>query len=886
MLNMPGHHSHSAQTQPATLLEPQSHRPQDVKVSQTRGGVLIFSWVEVSLQFVFLVFLLVGIALFPREPFPVYLVAMDFACAVLLGVYYYIRYFVAKIWSPWLTHFIVVWAVGSAYLGALLYMVVPSIRGSLLGVSYVGIGYVARFYLFTHSIRRMLARLQSMNPKYEPFVIQLINTAVSLACHWLAVSTLLHVLVYNIYRSEPLEFNFFDTMYYICLCLINGPTNDLIFDSTVSRLVVIALILAVFLTVPDEFSKLSQAYQTLRRKRDKLDLLVYQFTMDQRLFAFIITGHLTLNSVMAMLTIPHKLLAVFVSPTNPVLLLDNRPLEPELEAFLKCQPWATMVHFYQYKEMNDHVLKQVGRLSNLVHIVADYNASLKDTVENVQQQDERNLQLGRRFSGWNQHHRRFVTPDCVKIQVVLHKSLELARKVCPQTPVVCLDDIFTSLFVHSTAAFGFSTLTMLFGTTLEEHFMKQFYKIAISITSKNSDYWEGPTGQAISLFSLNQGSFFMPGFRDSNDEAYQDHLSEWKQSSSTIYLGAKLRLGPVSTTDTISESLPVKFIHNSRKISPDRLFTHFVLNPVHPELRQSRIPLLLSSHIRPNFHYFKLLPMAKKISTDSAFTELMSDKDKTTVTLNSETTQMLHTTMEILEPPSEKSVEPSPQPIGMGYTDNEMDMVDPLPCKDHLVICDYLNQISRQVLPFIRQARMAHNQPQLPVVLITDFPLSSALRKRLRALGQLYIVRGTPHLFNNLKRANVIQARAVVAFHWVDDTHPEKPVTLAVLSQQLRSLNPRVPLVRFASSAVFRRLEDTLENFRCDPQQRFLEYWGPLVSGEGIYMDLGHYLIHKTTTYHNLNTFLFPRAILGSSYWTTLDLDKLPFSIKPTLTAS
>ncbi|KAJ1964332.1 hypothetical protein IWQ62_002964, partial [Dispira parvispora] len=844
---------------------------------ETYLGTLIFSWMEVSLQFIFLVFLLVGIALSPREPFPVYLVAMDFACAVLLGIYYYMRCFVAKIWSPWLTNSIIICALGSGYLGALLYTVIPSIRGSLLGVSYVAIGYVARFYLFTNSIRRMLARLQRMNPKYEPFFMQLINTSVALACHWLAVSTLLHVLVYNIYPSEPLEFNFFDTMYYICLCLINGPTDDLIFDSIVSRLVVICLILAVFLTVPDEFSKLSEAYQTLRRKRDKLDLLVHQYTMDQRLFAFIATGHLTSNSVMAMLTMPQKLFATFVSPTNPLLLLDNKPLEPELEAFLKCQPWATMVHFYQYQEMNDHVLGQVGRLSNRVYILADYNASLKDTVENVQRQDERNLQLGRRFSEWNQHHRPCVPADAVKIQVVLHESLELARKVSPQTPVVCFDDVFTSLFVHNTAAFGFSTLTMLFGTTLKEHFMKHFHKTVMTITSSSPDSWKDPLGHAISLFSLNQGSLFMPGFRDSNDEAYQDHLTKWAQSSSTVYLGAKLRLGPANTADTVSSSFPVNFIHSSRKISPDKLFTHFVLNPVHPELRQSRIPLLLSSHVRSNFQNFSLLPMARKGSTDTGFTDKLSDSDKSTVAPNSETTQMLHTTMEIPEPSSEKTIESSPEPVGMGYADDDIDMINPLPCNGHLVICDYLGQISRQVMPFIRQARVAHNQPQLPVVLITDLSLKSALRKRLRALGQVYIVRGIPHHLINLQRANVVQARAIVAFHWVDDTHPEIPVTLHALSHQVRTLNPRAPLIRFTSSAIFRRWEKAIENFRHNPKERFLEYWGPLTAGEGIYMDLGYYLIHNSSTYHNLNTFLFPRSIPGTSFWATLDLDKSPF---------
>ncbi|KAJ1967647.1 hypothetical protein IWQ62_001723, partial [Dispira parvispora] len=459
--------------------------------------MLILSWVEVLLQFAFSVLLLVGIALSPRDPFPIYLVAMDFSCAVLLGIHYcmnycihysiyydvyydvqrYVHYsigdFTANVSSRWLVHGIVGCALGSAYLGGVLYLVLPSIRDSLLGVSYVAIGYVARFYLLTRSIQQVLARLQFTNPKYEPFAMQLITTAVGLACHWLAISTLLHVLVYNIYPSKPKEFNFFDTMYYICLCLINGPTEDLIFDSIVARLVVIALILAVFLTLPGEFSKLSQTYRTLSHKRDKLDILVNRLTIWQREFVFIITGHLTLNSVMAMLTLPRKFQREFASRTKHVLLLDSQPLEPELKAFLNCQPWANTVHFYQYQELDDHVLEQLCRLSNRVSILADYNASLKDTEENVRRQDERNLLLGRRFSQWNQNCGPFVSFNVVIMQVVLRESLEFASTVCPLTRVVCLDDVFTSLFVHSTAAFGFNTLSMLYGTTLSGNFMKE-----------------------------------------------------------------------------------------------------------------------------------------------------------------------------------------------------------------------------------------------------------------------------------------------------------------------------------------------------------------------------------------------------------------------------
>ncbi|KAJ1965908.1 hypothetical protein IWQ62_002548, partial [Dispira parvispora] len=247
-------------------------------------------WVEVCLQFVFLVLLLVGISLSPQDPFPMCLVVMDCACALLQVAHYciygyigrkychcedsYVFFLSAKLLRAWRAHFFVICALGSAFLGALLYAVVPDVRGTLLGVSYVAIGYVARFYMFTNSIRGIRTVLQNMKAEYEPFVTQLINSAVGLACHWLAVSTLLHVLVYNIYPSKPKNFNFFDTMYYICLCLINGPTENLIFDSTVARLVVITLVLAVFLSLPGEFFKLSRAHQTFLRNRDKLDLLV------------------------------------------------------------------------------------------------------------------------------------------------------------------------------------------------------------------------------------------------------------------------------------------------------------------------------------------------------------------------------------------------------------------------------------------------------------------------------------------------------------------------------------------------------------------------------------------------------------------------------------
>ncbi|KAJ1960288.1 hypothetical protein IWQ62_004288 [Dispira parvispora] len=854
------------------------------------GYELRYWWLEVPLKFVYVVLLLVGIALSPRDPFPVYLLAMDFAWAVLLGVLYCLYFVHPGIFhSPgdseisyrvyiesisWWTFLLVVCSLGSTYVGAFLYTVVPSIRGTLLGVSYIAIGYISRFFWFTSSLRRMLARYQYRNPEYGPFVMQLINTAVSLICHWLAVSTLLHVLVYNIYPSKPKEFNFFDTMYYICLCFINGPTDELIFDSIVARLVVISLILALFLTLPGEFSKLSQAYKTLRDKRDKLELLVHHYMVGRLRFDCTITGHLTLNSVMGFLTMRQY------SADNPevrhLLLLDNKPLEPELEVFLKRQPRATTAHFYQYEELSDHIMEQLSRLLSRVYILADYNASLKDTVENIQRHDERNLQLCRRFLHWTQHQRSYWPR--IYLQVVLHESLVLARKVCPETQMMCSDDVFTSLFVHNTAAFGFSTFVMLCGAQLSPHFMEQIYETAMSIASKNQDYWESPPiGQAISLFSLNRGQLFPWEGDDLNFEVNEDDLRYMAQSSGIICLGAKFRLGAACTTNTESTWPPVAGVHNTiRVLSPAIYFPHFVLNPVLRELPKNRIPILLSPRLESCDSYLNSLPMTKNNSTVPGTTERGSDNVDTRITSNLETTPNLHTAVKISEPHLVESFQFIYRYAGMGYADDEMDAIGTLPCKGHLVICDYLNQISRQVLPFIRQARVAHNNPELPVVLITDFTLNGDLIKRLEALGQLYIVRGAPHHLNNLQRANVVQAKAVVAFHWVDDTQPEIPSTLDALCQQLRALNPRVPLIQFTSSAILRQWNEYLEKFRCDPERRFSEYWGPLASGEGVYMDLRH-LILDDRPYVALNSFLFPNAIPESSYWATLDLNEPPF---------
>ncbi|KAJ1969390.1 hypothetical protein IWQ62_000658 [Dispira parvispora] len=841
-------------------------------------------WIEMALQFVYVVLLLVGIALSPRDPFPVHLVAIDFAWAVLLGVLYclyvvhpkrieginIIRFKVCITSISWWTFLLVACTLGSTYVGAFLYKVVPSIRGTFLGVSYAAIGYVTRFYLFTISLRRMLARYQYRNPEYEPFVIQLVNTAVSLICHWLAISTLLHVLVHNIYPSKPKEFNFFDTMYYICLCLINGPTDELIFDSTVARLVVISLILALFLTLPGEFSKLSQAYKTLRDKRDKLDLFVHQFAIEECTRSCVVTGHLTLNSVMGFLTMPEGRWrgGMYLKPF--LLLLDNKPLEPELEVFLKRQPWATRVRFYQYEELNDRVLEKVRQLSCTVYTLADYNASLKDTVANIQRLDEHNIQLCRRFQQWSPLSRR--RNPYIYMQVVLHESLVLARKVCPETKIVCLDDVFTSLFVHNTAAFGFSTLAMLYGIPLQYSLMEQIYNYVKPNVSQSRDYWESSTGQAISLFSLNQGEL-----HDSILGPYEDNQRKWIQTPGNICLGAKFRVEAACTTNTESARLTVAGVHNSsRVLAPAICFPRYVLNPMLPELPKNRFSVVLSSHIKSCDSYVNLPPMTKNNSTDSDTTERGSDNVNTRITSNLDTTQNVHTAVKISKPPSLEHLDYIPRYAGTGYVDDEMDAISALPCKDHLVICDYLNQISRQVLPFIRKARVIHDQPQLSVVLITDFPLNRAVRKQLKALDRLDIVRGIPHHLKNLQRANVVQARAVVAFHWVDDTQPEIPTTLDALCQQLRKLNPRIPLVRLISSAILRRPKEAIRNFDRDPRRRFSEYWGPLASGEGICTDFGH-LILNSMPYEALGSFLFPNAIPESSHWATLDLNEPPF---------
>ncbi|KAJ1952269.1 hypothetical protein IWQ62_006261 [Dispira parvispora] len=377
----------------------------------------------------------------------------------------------------------------------------------------------------------------------------------------------------------------------------------------------------------------------------------------------------------------------------------------------------------------------------------------------------------------------------------------------------------------------------------------------------------------------------MPRSLNPREEEFFDRVTKRELTPGSTYLGAKLCLRSASTTNTVLTAPIVKAIHKLGAALPHSPFFFTVLNPVDDYHRRNTQILYAKATCEPDAGILNLLSMARGTSSDSTSMERAGDDSHTVVIPDAEEVQAtteanseLCSTFDISQLSLEMPIESIYQSTGMDYTGSEKGKISALSCSGHLVICDYLNQISRQVLPFIRRARVIHNQPQLRVVLITNCPLNKALRKQLKGLGKLDIVRGTPHHANSLHRANVAQALAVVAFHWVDDTLPEVPVAIDDLSRRLREMDPRIPLIRFTSSFIFRCLKPTLEKFHKNPKRRFLEYWGALGSGEGIYMDLGYYLMCTVTNHDSINTILFPLAIPGSSYWTTLNLDQPPFT--------
>ncbi|KAJ1909856.1 hypothetical protein IWQ60_010952, partial [Tieghemiomyces parasiticus] len=275
-------------------------------------------------------------------------------------------------------------SITSVYVGTLLYYEWPAFRTQFMGVSYAAVGYVFRFYLLALAAKEALARVQQRTGWFDPPQLQLASTAIALLAYWAGVSALLQVLVYNVYDDPEPQFNYSDSLYFTLLCLVNGPTDSLVPPNYVSRIIVVLLILAVFLTLPGKIEDITKAYQLLA-KQDKST----KSAAESRAVSAYICGHLTVTSVSSTLRLIAESVDIRagadsnntrLSPSEMmprITVVSESPLNDDLRQLLAQKEYRSTVSFAFRSSLDFVMLRKLGlRAGDAVYVVTDYDTDV------------------------------------------------------------------------------------------------------------------------------------------------------------------------------------------------------------------------------------------------------------------------------------------------------------------------------------------------------------------------------------------------------------------------------------------------------------------------------------------------------------------------------
>ncbi|KAJ1658356.1 hypothetical protein IWQ61_002382 [Dispira simplex] len=836
---------------PLKILHDHHFSPESFKFK----SMLVLLFIEITLHVMLTSSFVVHLSLSHESDgtFPLSAILTDFGLQVLQVAYYLTFRPIIKITMTAVKLWVCVVVSVSNFLGTALYLTVPSMRDEFIGVGYFGIFYVARFYMLMLTACQLVDRIQQRKHIFTPFIIQITKTTICLTGYWLASSALLFSLIYNVYGAQQAGFNFFDTMYYTLLCLVNGPTNELVFDSTVARLLVIALLFSTIIALPNEFSKLHTAYQRITDSRHPRSRLV----LSVRDYSVVVMGHLTCRSVENML----QILFTRVDDHNVafnVLLVDAEPLPKAVADLIAASPFATSVRFVQYDGIDYEFISKFTRYIIKVYVIADYDESLTGALD-PQCLDFRNIRIAQQ---WQHYFDNEVVPITVFLHVILHSSLGLLT-LHPSLRVLCLDDFFSSLLARNTAAPGIATLAYRVtqtpnATGFRDNSFENELTTALLEDPRVLKYLAtDPSANWLTYFLSGQAN---PLVRQQPMVADQGYLAEWHQvwerdMCNTLLMGS---LKPFWDHNQIPKASSVKGNFNP-SLSKTNSFE-----------AMENLGTLDGPRVDTGTHLFRMQP--------NPFRTLL-DTNQMPTTLPGELEH--HISIEHYTPRG------IPQDLVLGHIAcHEHNMVNPLPVEKHVVIFDYQHQLERTTLPLIRELRQAFNQKDLPVVLVSAKLLSKPQRRQLRSLGGVHHIHKEPHMGDTLEKANLAQARTVVVLHYFANDSKSQQPNVALLTQRIQYLHPGLPVIQRIPCGALPEGPYKVRDFISFPSRTLCDALEPYLSGEGVYTDIIYQAITRQA--HDMNFAdidysgfppfmfsLFEDESTCSTYWTTVSLASL-----------
>ncbi|KAJ1976023.1 hypothetical protein H4R35_002882 [Dimargaris xerosporica] len=652
------------------------------------------------------------------QPYELWRIIVDAVLSLTLVAFYIFRALYAGLpIARQYAVFVVVTVVGS-YAGLVLYYAVPSMR-------------------------KMYMAVNALTSAAQMAAIATQATAV----HHRAdnVSALLHILMHVVYSSLEPNFHFFDAMYYVCLCLINGPTTDVIADTEVTRVVVVLIIATVLTIIPAEFSKMVDAFKRNPQRRPKI------YPPGRFTNALIIMGHLTTNNIIPLLCDSERL--VKTARNTDVFLVDGTGYQQELaNAVKQCVFNHGVAVRYSTSLELEHV-KAIATCNYQARIIA---LADMDSIADPQSVDQRCIAEVMKVQ---QSFARYSVYPTIHIQLLLEDSVPLTYGI-PNCEVTCCDYYLVNLLAKSTAAMGISSILTA-------------YALSVNYGCPDDD---------------------------------------------TILPGKPL-LEPSGVPQMLERLYPFRhFIGfgNEHVLQPE--FYHTV--PFGAGQVRQRRPAVISARSLCHQHQLAAAGTLPFFVTEPVERSSMawSTSQIACIQIGRQEAPIIYSGPFVTRPlPRNCSEVGSPsgcQPrwfrpsqnhrLGLHYLVTE-NADDTLQLRNHIVVCDYQQQVSRLLIPLIEHLKDAHNDPRLPVVILTSQPLDSADKSRLTNYREVYVLSGNPADINILTKANIEQAKAAVVLHQLPSIsaseNPSNPFLgqahlVQTLEYNIRCLHPMLPVIR------------------------------------------------------------------------------------------
>ncbi|KAJ1981558.1 hypothetical protein H4R34_002027 [Dimargaris verticillata] len=701
-------------------------------------------------------------------------------------------------------YYLILVSAGSSFIGSVLYWVLPFMRTQYMGMHLLAVFGISRFFLLYAFVKDRIITSQIYEGYFSPTTVKSILMASRLLCYWLSFSGLLHVVLHIFYVPLRPNFSFWDSMFYVVLCLINGPTTEIIADVTAARIIVLLIIILLLFILPKEISKMTEVY--------KAQPIHSQY--EQKMLAYdsivIISGILLRRNVMSVLS---NLKREKPSQNIDVLLVDDGRQNAEVVGLTSLsrihrKMRVSFLNTISFRKAQSLVEKYT---SINIYVINDYDFGIDPELKDCQC-----IATARFFHGIFQ---RFTKDFNIHLQVILRTSIPLTYGI-PCCQAVCLDQLLVNYMAQSTAATGLATLC--------EHVVSDRLRRLIKIVSRNrAKFPKKPLNPIIEC--LSQFEWLERIAMTYAEQIVNRHARRVYNESGYILLGTYKLQGGLDPYQHINfQGCGVAILN---KLDEEEGFSqNFALE----NLGGTR-----QRHFHKTYHY-------------------VDPKD-----LESQPTPMPFKVVYRHHFPSQSNYFAAFDHLSDVCCEGPQ-----APAVGHVLICDFTRFTTRLLVPLVEQLKNAHNDPDLAIVVTSDSCLPPNERALLERYRNVYYVPGNPAHPGTLHRANVMGAIKAIVLHNPNPDPNEnitviKPIChVMTVIDYIHSINPAIPIIR---RLPFSTLETTKYNGGQQGDYIFGlvdDEIPPLLSGEAIFTDSFY---HDTRTLLHYDRFSFQAKLLHST---------------------